>query len=36
MAEAKARFVRAKAYLNRVEPLVKIDALSKRTLDDAC
>lgn len=35
LAEATARFVRAKSDLNRVEPLVKIDALSKRTLDDA-
>ncbi|MHC5063774.1 MAG: efflux RND transporter periplasmic adaptor subunit [Planctomycetota bacterium] len=35
LAEANARFVRAKSDLGRIEPLVKIDALSKRTLDDA-
>lgn len=35
LAEAKAKLVRAEANLKRVEPLVKIDALSKRTLDDA-
>ncbi len=35
LAEAKARFVRAESNLARVRPLVKIDALSKRTLDDA-
>ncbi len=35
LAEAQARFVRARSNLNRVRPLVEIDALSKATLDDA-
>jgi membrane fusion protein (multidrug efflux system) len=34
-AEARARFVRAESDLNRVRPLVEMDALSKRTLDSA-
>ncbi|MHC4854479.1 MAG: efflux RND transporter periplasmic adaptor subunit, partial [Planctomycetota bacterium] len=35
LAEARARFVRAESDLNRVRPLVEIDALSKRALDDS-
>jgi len=35
LAEANARLVRAASDLGRVRPLVEIDALSKRTLDNA-
>jgi membrane fusion protein (multidrug efflux system) len=35
LAEANAKFVRADSDLKRVRPLVEIDALSKRTLDNA-
>jgi len=35
LAEARAGFVRAESELKRVRPLVKIDALSQRTLDNA-
>lgn len=35
VAEATARFVRAEADLKRIRPLVEIEALSERTLDQA-
>lgn len=35
LAEANARYVQADSDLKRIRPLVKIDALSKRTLDAA-